>query len=95
IEGVVIGVTPFEWDVRVSSKEDPGGHAYVCWPGSLHHSTGHYCLFAECGGSLRVVAAIAEYLGLVAPHCLPLPIQGLSDEQRRRVEEAVAVLDLS
>ncbi|MCO7202767.1 ATP-binding protein, partial [Microbacterium sp. CnD16-F] len=42
IEGVVIGVTPFEWDVRVSSKEDPGGHADVYWPGSLHHSTGHY-----------------------------------------------------
>ncbi|WP_336502863.1 hypothetical protein, partial [Microbacterium paraoxydans] len=41
-EGVVIGVTPFEWDVRVSSKEDPGGHADVYWPGSLHHSTGHY-----------------------------------------------------
>ncbi|WP_336502883.1 hypothetical protein, partial [Microbacterium paraoxydans] len=40
--GVVIGVTPFEWDVRVSSKEDPGGHADVYWPGSLHHSTGHY-----------------------------------------------------
>jgi len=35
-------VTPFEWDVRVSSKEDPGGHADVYWPGSLHHSTGHY-----------------------------------------------------
>lgn len=52
-------------------------------------------LFAECGGSLRVVAAIAEYLGLVAPHCLPLPIQGLSDGQRRRVGEAVAVLNLS
>jgi len=34
---VVIGVTPFEWDVRVSSKEDPGGHADVYWPGSLHH----------------------------------------------------------
>ncbi|MDR6793054.1 hypothetical protein J2X12_001956, partial [Pseudarthrobacter oxydans] len=31
-----------EWDVRVSSKEDPGGHADVYWPGSLHHSTGHY-----------------------------------------------------
>lgn len=51
-------------------------------------------LFAECGGSLRVVAAIAEHLGLVAPRCLPLPIQGLSDAQRIRVAEVVAALDL-
>ncbi|MGK0742025.1 dihydrodipicolinate synthase family protein [Leucobacter sp. Z1108] len=51
-------------------------------------------LFAECGGSLRVVAAIAEHLGLVAPRCLPLPIQGLSDAQRIRVAEVVAALNL-
>jgi len=51
-------------------------------------------LFAECGGSLRVVAAIAEHLGLVAPRCLPLPIQGLSHAQRIRVAEVVAALNL-
>ena len=27
IEGVVIGVTPFEWDVRVSSKDHHGDRA--------------------------------------------------------------------
>lgn len=51
-------------------------------------------LFAKCGGSLRVVAAIAEHLGLVAPRCLPLPIQGLSHAQRIRVAEVVADLNL-
>ena len=51
-------------------------------------------LFSECGGSLRVVAAIAEELELVAPRCLPLPIQGLSDAQRARVAEVLETLDL-
>lgn len=51
-------------------------------------------LFAEYGGSLRVVAAIAEHLGLVAPHCLPLPIQGLDEDQRARVVEVVGRLGL-
>jgi 4-hydroxy-tetrahydrodipicolinate synthase len=51
-------------------------------------------LFAEYGGSLRVVATIAEHLGLVAPRCLPLPIHGLADDQRARVVEVVARLGL-
>ena len=39
---------------------------------------------------MRVVASIAEHLGL-APHgCLPLPIQGFGTKQRAR---EVAVLD--
>ncbi|MEF9874878.1 MULTISPECIES: dihydrodipicolinate synthase family protein [Micrococcaceae] len=42
-------------------------------------------LMAQCGGSLRVSAAIAEHLGLAAPNCLPLPVQGLNREQRARV----------
>ena len=42
-------------------------------------------LFSEFGGSLRVTAAIAEHLGLAQQQCLPLPIQGLTEEQRRRV----------
>lgn len=47
-------------------------------------------LFVEFGGSNRVIAAIAEHLGL-APHAsLPLPIQGLTAAQRERV---VAVVD--
>lgn len=51
-------------------------------------------LFAEFGGSLRVIAAIAEYLGLAPDRCLPLPIQGLTNPQRRRVIEVVHELDL-
>lgn len=51
-------------------------------------------LFAEFGGSLRVTAAIAEHLGLVAPHSLPLPILGLTDSQRRKVAEVVETLNL-
>ncbi|GAA3860909.1 dihydrodipicolinate synthase family protein [Leifsonia kafniensis] len=51
-------------------------------------------LFAEFGGSLRVVAAIAEHLGLAPASCLPLPLQGLNAEQRSRVAEVVRDLDL-
>lgn len=51
-------------------------------------------LFAEFGGSLRVVAAIAEHLGLVPERCLPLPIQGLHAAQRARVAEVVDGLGL-
>jgi 4-hydroxy-tetrahydrodipicolinate synthase len=51
-------------------------------------------LFAELGGSLRVVAAIAEQLGLAPRRCLPLPIQGLDDAQRRRVAEVIDELGL-
>lgn len=53
-----------------------------------------WALFAEFGGSLRVVAAIAEQLGLAPHRCLPLPIQGLTDTQRARVAEAVRTLGL-
>lgn len=51
-------------------------------------------LFAEFGGSLRVVAAIAEQLGLTQQNCLPLPIQGLHAAQRARVAEVVDRLGL-
>lgn len=51
-------------------------------------------LFAEFGGSLRVVAAIAEHLGLASAQCLPLPIQGLTDAQRARVADVIGELDL-
>ncbi|GAA1465011.1 dihydrodipicolinate synthase family protein [Nocardiopsis exhalans] len=51
-------------------------------------------LFAEFGGSLRVVAAIAEHLGLASTRCLPLPIQGLTDAQRTRVAGIVDRLGL-
>ncbi|WP_209706999.1 dihydrodipicolinate synthase family protein [Leucobacter exalbidus] len=51
-------------------------------------------LFAEFGGSLRVVAAIAEQLGLAPHHSLPLPIQGLTDSDRARVAGVVQELGL-
>ena len=52
-------------------------------------------LFAELGGSLRVIAAIAEYLGLVPPSCLPLPIRGLNSSQRACVSDVVVELGLA
>lgn len=51
-------------------------------------------LFAELGGSLRVVAAIAEQLGLAPDRCLPHPIQGLDAEDRARVSSVVTDLGL-
>jgi 4-hydroxy-tetrahydrodipicolinate synthase len=51
-------------------------------------------LFAEFGGSLRVVAAIAEHLGLVPNESLPLPLIGLDRHQRQRVADVVDRLDL-
>ncbi|MBD0323251.1 MAG: dihydrodipicolinate synthase family protein, partial [Aldersonia sp.] len=40
-------------------------------------------------GSLRVIATIAEELGLVSPPTLPLPIRGLDDGSRAEVREAM------
>ncbi|GAA2687763.1 MULTISPECIES: dihydrodipicolinate synthase family protein [Actinosynnema] len=51
-------------------------------------------LFAEHGGSVRVIAAIAEHLGLVPRDCLPLPVRGLDEAQRARVVRVVADLGL-
>lgn len=54
-------------------------------------------LFTEFGGSLRVVAAIAEHLGLVGEQSLPHPIQGLNEEERQAVAralDAVGEIDL-
>lgn len=45
-------------------------------------------LFAE-HGSYRVVAAIAEQLGLAEGDCLPRPIRGLSEPARARVAAAL------
>ena len=42
-------------------------------------------LFSSMGGSLRVTAAVAEVLGLVASPSLPQPILGLSPAQRAEV----------
>lgn len=51
-------------------------------------------LFAEFGGSYRVVAALAEHLGLVGPDSLPRPIRGLDGAARRRVAAVADALDL-
>ncbi|GAB3526820.1 dihydrodipicolinate synthase family protein [Arthrobacter monumenti] len=40
-------------------------------------------------GSLRVTAAIAEELGLTPLQSLPLPLQGLDSEGRRKVADAI------
>ena len=53
-----------------------------------------WSLFAEFGGSARVIAAIAEHLGLAPLGCLPLPIQPLPDEQRARIAGVVDELGL-
>lgn len=52
-------------------------------------------LFTEFGGSLRVIAALAEHLNLVRENSLPRPIQGLSRTQRARVVEVVDALKIS
>lgn len=52
-------------------------------------------LFTEFGGSIRVVAAIAEQLGLASRSCLPLPIQGLTEKQRSHVGKIVDELGLN
>lgn len=46
-------------------------------------------------GSLRVVSAIAEELGLVSAQNLPLPVRGLSDENRVLVRRIVSDLELT
>ncbi|MBD2765900.1 dihydrodipicolinate synthase family protein [Kocuria sp. cx-455] len=46
-------------------------------------------------GSLRVVAAIAEFVGLVPEKCLPLPIQGLNEQQCARVQRVIDDLNLA
>lgn len=51
-------------------------------------------LFAEFGGSIRVVAAIAEHLRLAPTACLPLPIQRLTKDQRHRVAEVIDALSI-
>ncbi|RKQ83542.1 4-hydroxy-tetrahydrodipicolinate synthase [Mycolicibacterium mucogenicum 261Sha1.1M5] len=54
-----------------------------------------WALFAEYGGSLRVTAAIAEYLGIAPRKSLPLPIQGLTETERTRVADVIARLNLA
>ena len=50
-------------------------------------------LFAEFG-SVRVVAAAAEQLGLARRSCLPLPLRGLDDAQRSRLADVLRGIGL-
>ncbi|MGX1274537.1 dihydrodipicolinate synthase family protein [Streptomyces phaeoluteigriseus] len=51
-------------------------------------------LFAQYGGSLRVVAAAAAHLGLTAHRNLPLPLRGLDTEERAHVATVIEQLQL-
>ncbi len=51
-------------------------------------------LFGE-HGSVRVIAAVAEHLGLVPQACLPLPVRGLDAGNRLRVARIVEDLALA
>lgn len=51
-------------------------------------------LFAE-HGSLRVIAAVAEQLGLAHRNCLPLPVRGLGVRERRHLAGVVEKLELA
>lgn len=48
-----------------------------------------WALYAEYGGSLRVVATIAELTGSVSQPCLPQPLNTLQGDARKRVEDVV------
>ncbi|MEE1649753.1 dihydrodipicolinate synthase family protein [Brachybacterium sp. J144] len=50
-------------------------------------------LFAECGGSLRVVAAVAQQLGLVGERVLPRPLRSIDAAQQERVARVLAALE--
>ena len=53
-----------------------------------------WALFAE-HGSVRVIAAVAEHLGLAPMNCLPRPLQGLGVEERRQVARVLKTLGLA
>ncbi|MDO5617306.1 MAG: dihydrodipicolinate synthase family protein [Kocuria sp.] len=56
-----------------------------------HGLTTLWDLFAQYG-SLRVIAAVAEELGLVRRPCLPQPLLGLDDAQRLAVQNYLRTL---
>lgn len=51
-------------------------------------------LVARQGGSLRVMAAAAELLGLVKSPCLPLPLKAIQGPDRAHLAELIASLEL-
>ncbi|GGC87893.1 dihydrodipicolinate synthase family protein [Tersicoccus solisilvae] len=53
-----------------------------------------WALFAAYG-SIRVIAAVAEHLGLAPVDCLPLPLRGLTADQRADLARVVEQLVLA
>ncbi|MGW9550401.1 dihydrodipicolinate synthase family protein [Citricoccus zhacaiensis] len=51
-------------------------------------------LFARHGGGIRVMAAVAEQLGLAQESSLPLPLLGLTEDQRAEVAQVIEELGL-
>lgn len=63
---------------------------------ALEHSArlqGLWDLFAECGGSVRVVAEVSRQLGLVREPVLPRPLRPLAHAQQERVAQVLAALE--
>lgn len=54
-----------------------------------------WALSRQVGGSLRVIAAAAELLGLVQHPCLPLPLKSLGGSSRARLAQLLNELDLA
>jgi len=54
-----------------------------------------WALFARYGGSLRVVAAAAHYLGLVGPDCLPLPFVPIEAESKSQLVKLIDEMALA
>ena len=87
-----IGGTLPEPAVKITRAALSGDHA--CALAESQKLEPLWALFAE-HGSLRVIAAIAEELGLVAADCLPRPVQGLGRPERARVAQILSALDLT
>jgi len=54
-----------------------------------------WALFAEAGGSLRVIAAAVELLGLARGPVLPLPLQAIGTAQRTTLARLIDELELA
>ncbi|WP_447553576.1 dihydrodipicolinate synthase family protein [Vreelandella sp. EE22] len=52
-----------------------------------------WALYREYGGSLRVIATVAEVLGNVRSPSLPLPLKTLQGDERKRVEQVIGQLE--
>ncbi|KPQ24748.1 MAG: 4-hydroxy-tetrahydrodipicolinate synthase [Halomonas sp. HL-48] len=54
-----------------------------------------WALYRDFGGSLRVIATMAEITGRVSHPCLPLPLKTLQGSARERVAKVIEQLDLA